>query len=79
MTAGEQTFLALCGGVGGAKLALGPSKVVSSDHLQIVVNTEDDFSHLGLYISPDIDTVTYTLSGLANPQLGWRAHECSTN
>ncbi len=66
----------LCGGVGGAKLALGLSHVVEPDCLTIVVNTADDFEHFGLHISPDIDTVIYTLAGLANPILGWgRADE----
>ena len=63
--------LALCGGVGGAKLALGLSHVVPPEDLAVVVNTGDDFEHLGLFVSPDIDTVTYTLAGLANPELGW--------
>ncbi len=62
--------VALCGGVGGAKLALGLARVVGGD-LTLVVNTGDDFEHLGLAISPDIDTVLYTLSGLANRELGW--------
>lgn len=63
--------LALCGGVGGAKLALGLSHVTPPDDLAIVVNTGDDFEHLGLSISPDIDTVVYTLAGLSNVELGW--------
>ncbi|MGE3992796.1 2-phospho-L-lactate transferase [Pseudorhodoplanes sp.] len=61
----------LCGGVGGAKLALGLARVHAPSCLTIVVNTADDFEHLGLHISPDIDTVTYTLAGLANPSTGW--------
>jgi len=65
------TCLALSGGVGGAKLALGLSHVVAPENLLVVANTGDDFDHLGLRICPDIDTVTYTLSGLANPVLGW--------
>ena len=63
--------LALCGGVGGAKLALGLSRIVPPDDLIIVINTGDDFTHLGLHISPDIDTVTYTLAGLSNTAQGW--------
>lgn len=63
--------LALCGGVGGAKLALGLSRVVPPEDLTIVINTGDDFTHLGLHISPDIDTVTYTLAGLSNKAQGW--------
>ncbi len=64
-------YLALCGGVGGAKLALGLSRVLPADKLTVVVNTGDDFEHLGLHISPDIDTVLYTLAGIANQELGW--------
>jgi len=63
--------LALCGGVGGAKLAFGLTRLLGPDELTIVVNTGDDFEHLGLAISPDIDTVAYTLSGLADPVRGW--------
>lgn len=65
------SVLALCGGVGGAKLALGLAQVVPAEELTIVVNTGDDFTHLGLHISPDVDTVTYTLAGLANVEFGW--------
>lgn len=64
-------YLALCGGVGGAKLALGLSKVLGPAQLTIVVNTGDDFEHAGLTICPDIDTVTYTLAGLAHREQGW--------
>jgi LPPG:FO 2-phospho-L-lactate transferase len=63
--------LALSGGVGGAKLALGLYRVLPPDTLTIVVNPGDDFEHLGLTICPDIDTLLYTLSGEANPELGW--------
>lgn len=63
--------VALAGGVGGAKLAHGLSLVLAPDHLTVVVNTGDDFSHMGLRISPDLDTVCYTLAGLANPVTGW--------
>jgi len=62
--------IALCGGVGGAKLAMGLYRILG-EKLTIVVNTGDDFEHLGLCVSPDIDTVLYTLSGLANRELGW--------
>jgi LPPG:FO 2-phospho-L-lactate transferase len=65
------TVLALSGGVGGAKLALGLSRVLPPGQLTIVANTGDDFEHLGLAISPDIDTLVYTLAGLANRDLGW--------
>lgn len=68
-------IIALSGGVGGAKLALGLSRILPAEDLLVVVNTGDDFEHLGLSISPDIDTVTYTLSGLANRELGWGRHD----
>jgi LPPG:FO 2-phospho-L-lactate transferase len=61
----------LTGGVGGAKLVLGLSHIVSGDTLTAIVNTGDDFRHLGLHISPDIDTLLYTLSGKANGVQGW--------
>ena len=64
-------IVALSGGVGGAKLVLGLSRIVPPDDLLVVCNTGDDFEHLGLAISPDLDTVMYTLAGLANPELGW--------
>jgi LPPG:FO 2-phospho-L-lactate transferase len=63
--------LALSGGVGGAKLALGLYRVLPPDTLTVVANTGDDFEHLGLSISPDLDTLLYTLSDQANPELGW--------
>ena len=63
--------LALCGGVGGAKLAWGLAKTLLPEQLTIVVNTGDDFEHLGLHISPDLDTVMYTLAGINNRELGW--------
>ena len=63
--------LALAGGVGGAKLALGLSRVLSPDELTIVVNTGDDEEFYGLHVSPDLDTVMYTLGGVSNPETGW--------
>src|SRR5580704_6229735 len=63
--------VALSGGIGGAKLALGLSRVVKADNLLIVANVGDDFEHLGLHISPDADTLMYTLAGLDNAKLGW--------
>ncbi|CAA0122207.1 2-phospho-L-lactate transferase [BD1-7 clade bacterium] len=63
--------LALSGGVGGAKLALGLSLSLPVSALSIVANTADDFLHLGLPISPDLDTVMYTLAGLNNREQGW--------
>lgn len=62
---------ALSGGIGGAKLALGLSRVLPPGELTVIANVGDDFEHLGLCISPDIDTLTYTLAGLDNPELGW--------
>ncbi len=62
---------ALVGGVGGSKLALGLANALPPDALTLVVNTGDDFEYFGLHISPDLDTVTYTLAGLANPEMGW--------
>ncbi|MBA3447812.1 MAG: 2-phospho-L-lactate transferase [Pseudaminobacter sp.] len=76
--AGQGRVVALCGGVGGAKLALGLSRVIGSD-LTVVVNTGDDFEHLGLLISPDLDTVLYTLGGVANKELGWGRGDESWN
>jgi LPPG:FO 2-phospho-L-lactate transferase len=68
--------LALCGGVGGAKLALGLYRVLPPHGLTVVVNTGDDFAHLGLHVSPDLDTVLYTLAGWSDPERGWgRADE----
>jgi len=63
--------VALAGGVGGAKLADGLARCLPAQSLTIVVNTGDDFEHLGLRICPDLDTVCYTLAGLANPETGW--------
>ena len=64
-------YVALTGGVGGAKLALGLTKLLGPDEITFIVNTGDDFRHLGLYVAPDLDTLTYTLAGLNNPETGW--------
>ncbi len=64
-------IVALAGGVGGAKLAHGLAQILPPEDLTVIVNTGDDFEHLGLYICPDLDTVCYTLAGLANPETGW--------
>jgi LPPG:FO 2-phospho-L-lactate transferase len=64
-------ILALAGGVGGARLANGLAKVLPAGGLTVAVNVGDDFTHLGLPICPDIDTVTYTLAGRNNRELGW--------
>lgn len=61
----------LAGGVGGARLAFGLQRALTPEELTVVVNTGDDFEHLGLRICPDLDTVTYTLAGLANRETGW--------
>jgi LPPG:FO 2-phospho-L-lactate transferase len=64
-------IVALAGGVGGAKLAHGLAQILPPEDLTVIVNTGDDFEHYGLYICPDVDTVCYTLAGLANPETGW--------
>lgn len=64
-------IVALAGGVGGAKLAHGLAQILPPEDLTVIVNTGDDFEHLGLNICPDLDTVCYTLAGLANPETGW--------
>jgi LPPG:FO 2-phospho-L-lactate transferase len=64
-------IVALAGGVGGAKLAHGLYRALPPDSLAVVVNTGDDFTHWGLHISPDLDTVMYTLAGVANEATGW--------
>ena len=70
------SVLALSGGVGGAKMVLGLSAVLRAGELAVAVNTADDFEHLGLHVSPDLDTVLYTLAGLSDPVRGWgRADE----
>ncbi len=65
------SVLALAGGVGGAKLCLGLSRILEPHELSIVVNTGDDETFYGLHVSPDLDTVMYTLAGLSNPETGW--------
>ena len=63
--------VALAGGVGGLKLVNGLAEILPSGQLTVIANTGDDFEHLGLTICPDLDTLVYTLAGLANPQTGW--------
>jgi len=71
-----ERVVAISGGIGGAKLTLGLYRLLPADALTVIVNTGDDFEHLGLHISPDIDTCLYTLSGLAGQEQGWgRADE----
>ena len=65
------THLALSGGIGGAKLALGLEHIFNSTKLMIAGNTGDDFEHFGLNISPDLDTLLYTLSGKSDLERGW--------
>jgi len=65
------TYTVLSGGIGGAKLVLGLSELLAPGQLQVIANTGDDFEHLGLPISPDIDTLIYTLAGIVNPESGW--------
>jgi LPPG:FO 2-phospho-L-lactate transferase len=64
-------ILCLSGGIGGAKLVLGLSRVVDVNSLVVAINTGDDFVHLGLEVWPDFDTTLYTLAGAANPEQGW--------
>src|SRR3989304_6685438 len=72
-------IVTLAGGVGGAKLADGLAHILPPENLTVIVNTGDDFEHLGLYISPDLDTVCYTLGGLANPKTGWGRRDDTFN
>ena len=72
-------YLVITGGVGGAKLALGLSKIMPISGVTFAVNTGDDFDHLGFHISPDIDTLTYTLAGLNDKDRGWGRREESWN
>ncbi len=65
------SVLAVTGGVGGAKLAVGLAHILKPNQLVFLVNTGDDFRHLGLHISPDLDTLVYSLAGVACPKNGW--------
>ena len=71
MNESKGQILLITGGVGGAKLSLGFSKVYDSNSLSFVVNTADDFEYLGLRICPDIDTLLYNLSSQVDIQRGW--------
>ncbi|HVY42300.1 MAG TPA: 2-phospho-L-lactate transferase [Hyphomicrobiaceae bacterium] len=66
----SRTYVALSGGVGGAKLSLGLAHLLG-ERLSIIVNTGDDFEHVGLHVSPDVDTALYTLADVVNPETGW--------
>jgi LPPG:FO 2-phospho-L-lactate transferase len=71
------SVVAISGGVGGAKLALGLERILRAGELTVIVNTGDDFDHLGLRICPDLDTMLYTLAGMADPVQGW-GRRCET-
>jgi LPPG:FO 2-phospho-L-lactate transferase len=66
-----RSVVALSGGVGGARLVYGLSRILEPDCLRLVVNTGDDFTHWGLAVSPDLDTVMYTLAELSDDERGW--------
>jgi len=72
-------YVLLSGGVGGAKFALGLSRVLDPAQLTVIANTGDDFRHLGLAISPDLDTLMYTLAGVVNGETGWGRRDESWN
>jgi LPPG:FO 2-phospho-L-lactate transferase len=61
----------LAGGVGGAKFVDGAVRVLPTEDVTVIVNTGDDFEQFGLYLAPDLDTVCYTLAGIANAETGW--------
>lgn len=67
----DRVIVVLAGGVGGARMAHGLQQALLPGQLTAVVNTADDFTHYGLHISPDLDTVMYTLGGIADPVNGW--------
>src|SRR5690606_401241 len=69
--AGGRMILALAGGVGGARLSAGVAQLLEPQALTGAVNTGDDFEHLGLAVSPDLDSVMYTLAGRHDAQQGW--------
>lgn len=75
----DHTWLLLSGGVGGAKLALGLDRILPRGALTIIANTGDDFRHLGLAISPDLDTLMYTLAGIVHPDTGWGCRDETWN
>ena len=74
-TRGTELVLALAGGVGGAKLVVGLAHCLSPGELVVAVNTGDDEQFHGLHVSPDLDTMMYTLAGLSNPETGWGLKE----
>lgn len=74
----NKNVVLLVGGVGGAKLAYGLAQVLPPENLTVIVNTGDDFRHYGLHISPDVDTIIYTLSGRVDKANGWGVAEDTT-
>ena len=64
-------LVALCGGVGAARMLSGLVRVVPADGITAIVNVGDDTVLHGLHISPDLDTITYTLAGMDNQETGW--------
>ncbi|MEE4195851.1 MAG: 2-phospho-L-lactate transferase [Anaerolineae bacterium] len=72
-------IVAFAGGVGGSRLARGMAQHLTAEQLTIIVNTGDDFEHLGLKISPDLDTMLYNLSDVAHPEKGWGIHNDTSN
>jgi len=76
MKTSASNLITLSGGIGGAKLCFGLNEILEPDKLKIIANTGDDFLYLGFYISPDLDTLIYTLAGVNNKETGWgRADE----
>jgi LPPG:FO 2-phospho-L-lactate transferase len=75
----DRSFVVLSGGVGGAKLVLGLSRLLPPANLVVIANTGDDFEHLGLPISPDIDTLIYTLADAVNNETGWGRNDETWN
>ncbi|MFT3930132.1 MAG: 2-phospho-L-lactate transferase [Spongiibacteraceae bacterium] len=71
MSSPKKKYLALSGGVGGAKLAVGLAHLLAPEQLTIVCNTGDDFDHYGLRICPDLDSVMYALAGRNDNERGW--------
>jgi LPPG:FO 2-phospho-L-lactate transferase len=70
-TSANRKVVVLAGGVGGARMADGFAQCLPAGDLTVIVNTGDDFQHMGLTVCPDLDTVMYTLAGVANAETGW--------
>ena len=71
MSMSDNNLIAISGGIGGAKLCYGLDQILQPEQLRVIANTGDDFLYLGFYISPDIDTLIYTLAGVNNKETGW--------